>query len=350
MTRDSEGRISTHGNRTAASKSTPRRPTSTDVAAAAGLSRATVSYVLNDTPNQVIPESTRQRVLAAAAALGYTPSAAAKALRSGRSDVVLCLLPDWPIGANVGHLIEQLSVALARRGLTFVVHPLAGTERAVGELWKAITPVAVVSFEPLPEQDVATMRSAGIEVTVALLGATATGPEAFAFSDQRTGRLQAEHLAAGGHRKLGYADPDDPRVGGFAAVRLDGVRQACAELGLAEPAVQTVALEADSAASAIGAWRRDGVTAVCAYNDEVALALFAGLRQLGLAAPADLAVIGVDDIPAARLASPPLSTVRADLPALSGYLADRITAGLSGEPVPQRPGSDLHALVVRESG
>jgi len=73
-----------------------RRPTSADVAREAGLSRATVGYVLNEVPHQSIPEPTRQRVFAAAAKLGYTPSAAARSLRSGRSNLVLCLLPDWP--------------------------------------------------------------------------------------------------------------------------------------------------------------------------------------------------------------------------------------------------------------
>jgi len=61
-----------------------RRVTSTDVARAVGLSRTTVSYVLNDTPGQKIPENTRRRVLDAAASLGYAPSAAARTLRSGR--------------------------------------------------------------------------------------------------------------------------------------------------------------------------------------------------------------------------------------------------------------------------
>ena len=77
-----------------------------EIALRTGLSRATVSYVLNDTPHQKIPEETRQRVLAAAASLGYAPSAAARALRSGRSELVLCLLPDWPMGPEVGALLE----------------------------------------------------------------------------------------------------------------------------------------------------------------------------------------------------------------------------------------------------
>src|SRR5215218_9071233 len=96
-----------------------RRVTSADVARMAGVSRATVSYVLNDTPHQTISAHTRDRVLHAAAVLGYAPSAAARTLRTGRSDVVLCLLPDWPIGPEVGSMLGNLSTALARSGLTF---------------------------------------------------------------------------------------------------------------------------------------------------------------------------------------------------------------------------------------
>src|SRR6185312_9765886 len=86
-----------------------RRVTSADVARLAGVSRATVSYVLNETPGQTISISTRGRVLDAAARLGYAPSAAARTLRTGRSDVVLCLLPDWPIGPEVGSMLGNLS-------------------------------------------------------------------------------------------------------------------------------------------------------------------------------------------------------------------------------------------------
>src|ERR1700755_2909875 len=97
---------------------TPRRITSADVARLAGVSRATVSYVLNDTPHQTISAGTRPRVLNPPTRLGYAPSAAARTLRTGRSDVVLCLLPDWPIGDEGGALLTHLSSAFARRGLT----------------------------------------------------------------------------------------------------------------------------------------------------------------------------------------------------------------------------------------
>lgn len=326
-----------------------RRPTAADVANRAGLSRATVSYVLNNTPHQVIPEPTRQRVLAAAAELGYTPSAAARALSSGRSDVVLLLLPDWPIGPSVGALIEHLSTALAGHGYTFVAHPRSAG-RSVAEVWKAITPAAVVTFEELDEMDAVRLRAAGIELAVALFGGT-RGGRALDVPEQRTGRLQVEHLAATGHHRLGYASPDDPRLRAFAQPRLEGVRQACAELGLAEPLVRTVPLDAEGAAAAVRDWHAADprVSGVCAYNDEVALAVLAGARRCGLEVPADLAVVGVDNIPAAAVSAPGLTTVEADLEALAGHIAETIARKLDGRTAPRRPGSDIHSVVVRES-
>jgi DNA-binding LacI/PurR family transcriptional regulator len=307
--------------------------------------------VLNDVPHQKIPEATRRRILDAATRLGYTPSAAARALRSGRSEVVLCLLPDWPIGPTVGGLLVSLSSALAEAGLTLVAHPRVQGDRPVSDLWRAITPAAVIAWEDIPEDEAAAMRAAGIALAVALLSRSGRGRREVGIPQQRAGRLQVEHLAAQGHRRLGYALPDDERVAGFARPRLDGVRQACAELGLDEPVVRTVPLDAGAAAAAVDAWRSadPAVTAVCAYNDDIALAVLAGLRLRGLVAPADLAVIGVDDVPVATLAAPPLTTVRTDLSAVAEHLARAIVAALAGRPAPRRPGSDIVHLVRRES-
>ena len=69
---------------------------------------------------------------------------------------------------------------------------------------------------------------------------------------------------------------------------------------------------------------------MCAFNDETAIAVLAGLREQGLTAPADLAVIGVDDIAAARLAAPPLTTVSFDLRQAGRGRAEAVMAGLAG--------------------
>jgi DNA-binding LacI/PurR family transcriptional regulator len=327
------------------------RPTSADVAREAGVSRATVSYVLNDTPHQKIPEHTRRRVLEAAARLGYAPSAAARVLRTGRSDVVLLLLPDWPIGPAVGQLLEAMSATLADGGLTFVAHPRARVRRPVSEVWKTITPAVVLAFEELDDQDADTMRAAGVQLVVALMVRSPRQGFELEYPQQRIGRLQVEHLAATGHRRLGFAWDPDPRIRAFAQARLDGAAQACAELGLDEPDVRTVPLDPAAAAEAVHAWRSGtpSVTGVCAYNDETALALLAGLRRHGLTAPHDLAVVGVDDIPAAALAVPPLTTVTADQRSMAEYIARSIIASLNAQAAPPRPGSDVVRIVLRES-
>ena len=161
------------------------------------------------------------------------------------------------------------------------------------------------------------MRAAGIELTVALFGRSRRRRNELELPEQRTGRLQAEHLAAAGHRRLGYAFPDDERVAGFARPRLDGVRARCAELGLAEPA------SAPSRSTPRPRRRRARLARRGpAGHGGVRLQRRRRARRPRRDAPprahgpGDLAVIGVDDIPAAALAVPPLTTVALDAAAL----------------------------------
>ncbi|HEY5981754.1 MAG TPA: LacI family DNA-binding transcriptional regulator [Microlunatus sp.] len=326
-----------------------KRPTATDVARLAGVSQATVSYVINNTAHQVIPETTRQRVLAAATELGYTPSAAARMLVSGRSDVVLLLLPDWPIGLGVASLLDELSQAFAQHDLTFVIHPQV-TARPVTELWKSITPAAVLAYENFSESDLTAINRSGAELV--LISAVGRDNQPLEQFHEQTGRIQVEHLARAGHRHLGYAWPDNERVLYFAQHRLAGVRAACAAQGLPEPWVTTVSLTADDAAAAIREWRADepAVTGICAFNDEVALAVLAGARQLGVAVPRELAVIGVDDIPAAALSAPPLTTVASNITATALDIVDAVLTKLDGRrPAQGSPRPDADRVILRES-
>lgn len=313
-----------------------RRVTSGDVAKEAGVSRATVSYVLNDSPHQKIAEATRKRVWEAAARLGYAPSAAARALRTGRSDIVLGVLPDWPIHHVLGRLIQQLTHAFAEHQLTFLVHSSAQPARPLREVWKALTPAAVLALNRFPESEAEAMRAVGIEVVMTMHGASSQdghAPSAAPLvSEEPIGALQARHLAAS-HRRLGYAYPDLPRLDVLARPRLDGVRQVCEERGLPEPVVRSVPLELDGATEAVKAWLAADppVTGVCAFNDDIAMAVLLGAQALGLDVPGDLAVIGVDDIPSSALLRPSLTTVVRDTDTLARGLARRVVDALDGK-------------------
>jgi DNA-binding LacI/PurR family transcriptional regulator len=318
--------------------------TSAEVARAAGVSRTTVSYVLNSTPGTAISEATRRRVLEAADRLGYTPHPTARALRRGTSDLVLVVLPHWPIGPVLDTLLDHLTDDLAERDLAVLVHH--GRGRPLADLLRAVRPRTVVGLAAFDRDQLAAMRRAGVPV----VGARDDGEHAgsYVVSQRAIGRMQADHLLARGRRRLGWAGTTDERLVGFARPRLDGVAQVCEREGLLAPVVAELDLDPASAAAAARTWLDAGVDAVAAYNDEVALAVLAGLRMLGARVPADVAVIGVDDAPGARTSAPPLTTVSQSIEVQAAFLAAATVAALDGVTPPEPP-PDMLAVVGRES-
>ncbi|MEV4416384.1 LacI family DNA-binding transcriptional regulator [Catellatospora sp. NPDC049609] len=323
-----------------------RRATSADVAREAGVSRATVSYVLNDAPGERIAPQTRERVLAAAARLGYAPSLAGRALANGRSDIVLLAMPDVPSGELTPRFVDAVTRSLAAQGLTLVVHFDVPAAPRLPRLAAMLSVRAVVSLFPLSEPDASGLRRLGVPVLPA--GTDGDGLAVAALS-LRQGRMQAEHLIGRGHTGLAYARPADPRLAPFADPRHEGVRLACAEGMLAAPVPFTVPEDAAGAVTAVRALLADapGVTAVCAYNDEVAFAVLHGLRELGVDVPGRIAVIGVDGIPLSAYSCPPLSTVAVAPGAAARHLARAAIAHLSGEPAAPVPADEILHLVPR---
>ena len=311
------------------------------------MSRATVSYVLNGVSQRGISEVTAIRVREAAARLGYLHSAAARSLRRGRSDLVLLVVGDWPYSHAVSLTIDHLTRELASRGQTVLVHQRSPESRPVAELCWTVDASAVIALEGVSDREEETLQAAGIHVTHPRTAEIPGHPGILVADSPDIGRLQVEHLAAAGHRRIGYALPDDPRLSVFALPRLRGAQALCNDLGIAAPQEQRVPLDSSGAAAAVAAWRSTGdpITAVCAYNDEVALAVLAGLRAHGLTAPTDMAVVGVDNIPAADLATPPLTTVDFHPAAIGRYLAAIVLGEL--EDIPESRA--FLTLVVRDS-
>jgi DNA-binding LacI/PurR family transcriptional regulator len=266
--------------------------TSADVAAAAGVSRATVSYVLNGIDARVSDE-TRARVLEAAKELGYVPNAVASALRAGRTSVVLLALPAWPLGPPIAERVTACVTALERLGYTPLVHfrHVSGPE-ALQRACDRVMPVGLIGpAADLPPDRIETLRAHGTRAVVALSRRPLKHVMTFAFEQRLVGSVAIEHLAERGHRHVLALMPTDPELVELGRIRLDGAYAAAARHGVTVTA--TVDLAEGLAA---------GPTAVYAFNDELALGARAAL-------PEGMALIGTDDSPAARLADPPLTTI-----------------------------------------
>jgi DNA-binding LacI/PurR family transcriptional regulator len=338
-----------------------RRATSADVAREAGVSRATVSYVLNDTPNQKIPEQTREKVREAARRLAYSPSTAARALRRGRSDVVLGVMATTPIGVVLGFILNSLTQKLSAEGLTFVLHLHGSGDQPISDVRQALSPAGVVVIGELPAAEMDDLDAATTGVVRML--ATPDGRSTPATPGvlpvravldvvgRQAAREQAEFVVRAGHAVVAFARYDDPAVqlGELADIREAGVRDVCTQFGLPAPLVGVVGSDLDASTAVVRGWAEAGVTAVCAYNDETALAVMSAADDAGLKVPGDLAVIGMDDIPSARSARPPLTTVKLDSDALAEHVTGLLRAGMGTGTIPAGPAGSFTRVVVRAS-
>ncbi|MDO4918895.1 LacI family DNA-binding transcriptional regulator [Kocuria sp.] len=333
-----------HGHGTPA-----RRATSADVARLAGVSRATVSFVLNDTPSQSISEATRTRVLDAARSLSYTPSAEARALGSGRSTTVLVYLPPArSLTEDIGDIVERLSVLFAEAGLSMVIH--AWTRRPAARVWSSVTPAAVLAWD-LTEHDAARMRGSGVRGVVSWTGSDAMGRWITGAREQDIARVQVQRLTRAGHHRLGYAVTGGDHMHGVSQWRYEMLRRECASRGLPEPDVLHVPADPLGASEVLEGWRgrNPDASGVCAHDTTAALAVLCGMRRLGWRAPRDLAIVGVNDSPAAALADPPLTMVALDADVTARYTVAVITALVRDAPPPEAPATGGASIVDRGS-
>ncbi|WP_233542702.1 LacI family DNA-binding transcriptional regulator [Kocuria tytonis] len=329
--------------------STARRATSADVARLAGVSRTTVSFVLNDTPEQSISAETRRRVLAAARELAYAPSAEARALGRGHSTSVLLYLP--PAGSlteDIGDIIERLSVLFDEAGLSMVIH--AWTRRPAAQVWSSVTPAAVLAWD-LEDDDAERMRRNGVRGVVSWTGSDVMGRWITGPREQDIAGVQVQRLTSAGHTHLGYAVTGGDHMHGVSQWRFEMLRRECTSRGLPAPRMLHLPAEPGGAAAALSTWRAENPAAsgVCAHDTTAALAVLSGMRQLGWAAPRDLAIVGVNDSRAAALADPPLTMVALDTDVTARYIVAVITALVQGAPAPRLPATAGASIVDRDS-
>ncbi|WP_105967748.1 LacI family DNA-binding transcriptional regulator [Streptomyces geranii] len=277
--------------------------TSQDVADRAGVSRSTVSQILNGRGEHFAPE-TQARVRRAVAELGYEPSAAGRALAKGSSDIVIALIPDTTFGGNLQDIYGGLTDELSRRGLTLVLRLSTHTAASLDRLVIGMKPRAILSLTPFSDDDRQLLERRGVE---------AIDPQSASHPDVNAeiGRLQARHLIDRGYRRLAYAHLHDARSDTFGGPREREFADECRARGVDAPQIVALGINAEDAAVALDQLGGPGFAIGC-YNDDVATALLHAASLRGWRVPQELALIGMDHTPLSRLTTPPLTTVEYD--------------------------------------
>jgi DNA-binding LacI/PurR family transcriptional regulator len=328
------------------------RPRIDDVAKRAGVSKTSVSFAFNQ-PDNLRP-ATRDRILAAAAELGYRPSPIARRLAHRRTDQIGLVVPQstHDIFANpfLPELVRGIGDVCDAEGIAVViVPPVRGSiSRAVGSaLVDGLILLGLVPDHP----DLDEVRRAGTPL-VALDVEDWYGVDVISVDDAHGAAQAAEHLRGLGHRDVAVVliaeHPDSPvdEQHGISARRLAGVRSGFglppgvdeSPNGGVRLRVLSTPVSEDGGRAALAALLADGVppTAVVTMSDVTAIGVLTGAADAGLVVPDDLSIIGFDDIPAASWTTPRLTTVHQPIRQkgrrAAQRLIDAIRAGSDHDP------------------
>ena len=319
-----------------------------DVATAANVSVATVSRALNGQAN--VTDEVRQRVLAAAQRLNYSPHAAARSLSSRRTNMLGVVLPDL-YGEFFSELMRGIDQVAREQGMHLLVSSYHGHRDEQGAAMRSmrgrvdgLLVMSPYAASPAASDDVAP------GLPVVLINSQYAGENflSLGVANYEGARAMMAHLISCGYRRIAFiAGPEDNYD---AYQRLRGYQDAMAELG-AKEWVLAGAFDEASGHSAGRALLEAGERpeAVFAANDMMALGCLFAFSQAGVRVPHDIAIAGFDDIPLAGFVYPGLSTMRVDICGL-GAAAARMLLGRLGrqEPMPA-PAPMLPELVIRES-
>ena len=281
-----------------------RRATIVDVAGEAGVAPSTVSRSFSRPAR--VNVSTREHVLEVAARLGYRPNPAARALESGRTNTVALVLPDITNPYFFG-LIKGAERAAAAAGHQLVIADTeetpAAEQRAVQNLGPAVDGFVVCSSR-LPD---ANLLEASEQGPVTLVNRQVTGLDSVVSDYQGGTRQIVDHLASLGHTAFVFLG--GPPESWSGARRWKGLQRAARSRGMHAvrhgPFQPTLAGGAAAADSALAS----DATAIVAHNDLLAIGILGRLRERHVDVPADVSVVGFDDIFGSEFCAPPLTTL-----------------------------------------
>ncbi|MEV4774115.1 LacI family DNA-binding transcriptional regulator [Microbacterium sp. LTA6] len=319
-----------------------------DVAREAGVSGQTVSRVVN--ARGYVGAATRVRVEDAMQRLGYRPNSAARALRSGRFRAIGVIMFSFNSYGNQ-RTLDAIAVRAAQMGYALTLIPVeSNAQETVAGAFRRIEEhavdgiIIVIEAHQLDEADVEIPNG----LPVVLVDSNRGTSHPFVDTDQAQGaRLATEHLLDLGHETVWHVT--GPTKSYSAERRRDSWRSTLESRGRVVPD----ALPGDWTAASgyqAGVQLRDieGVTAVFAANDQMAIGVVRAFREIGLDIPGDVSVVGFDGLPDAAQLWPPLTTVQQHPERVGALAVDTLLAELdSGE----RPQTSLVGteLIVRES-
>ena len=333
------------------------RITSRDIANAAGVSRTTVSFVLNGKEAAGISAETRARVLEAASALGYVPNSAARMLVSGRSRTLGLVLAHGDLmtfDAYAPPLMFGISRVCNARGYKLLVEAVEGRSRrnAYVDLVKSKSIDALIVLNSsAADNDLVALIESGFPVvligSIGHPGENAVRSHAVGAAERAT-----QHLLDLGHRRIAHIAYAPMRYAG-SMERYQAFERALKKRKL-KPDPDLIADGDFSMESGYYAMREilghtRRFTALFAGNDTIAIGAMAALREAGLSIPKDVAIVGFDDLPIASYCQPALTTINTN-PVIHGEQAALAAfALLEGHPVGVRTCGFPLKLVVRES-
>jgi DNA-binding LacI/PurR family transcriptional regulator len=324
-----------------------RRATMQDIARVAGVSRTTVSFVLNDIPDANIPDVTRQRVLQVARELDYTPNAMALNLARGKAMTVGLIVrqtaEQLSIDAFLGQVILGVMRVIEAQGFHLIIHAVdasaSGTETYV-ELVRTRKVDGLVISSPLAnDPEIKLLHDEGTPIVVH--GAADIPDVPSVDVDNVQGAyIAVKHLLDLGHRRIGHITNTSLRYTS-SRDRLKGYRQALDDAGIAYD--NSLVFEGEfTDLSGANAMHRlldmpNPPTAVFIGSDLVALGAIGVVHERGLRIPDDISVIGFDDLMFSQYLQPPLTTMHLPPYDLGRRCGETVLSIIRGElPTSQR--------------
>ena len=327
-------------------------PTIEAVAAAAGVSTATVSRTLNR-PDSV-REALRKRVEVAVATLGYVPNAGARSMMLRRSGTIGAIFPTVD-NAIFAKAIDALQRRLSEAGQQLLIATCdydsdAEMRQAVNLVARGADALAFCGLGQRPEL-LEFLRQRGLPCVHVMTLADDSATISVGFDNAGAMALAVRYLVDLGHRRvamLAGVTHDNDR----AAARVAGVRRALREADLDLPKHRLVERRYGIAAARDGFRElmasRPAPTAILCGNDVLAFGALLEAQRLKIDVPKSLSIIGFDDLELANQLHPALTTVRVPAEEMWQVAADRLLAALRGETVQRRTEIEV-SLVVRGS-